>query len=181
MRKVLTCSIAVAMLAVGSPAQAKVVSEVGIVPRAVHLEHRLDTALARIESLSKTRNHLHRYIEMLRRRVIRASQPTPTPTPAPPTSSAPPYTGGSVSDEEAASLLRNAGFPEDAIPTMIGYMHRESGGDPTAVNSDSGACGLWQINPCPGSSALDPQTNANLAYAKFDACGLGPWAIPPYC
>jgi hypothetical protein len=43
------------------------------------------------------------------------------------------------------------------------------------VNSSSGACGLFQLFPCPGPEALGPMVNAQLAYLKYEASGLAPW------
>ena len=173
MRKFLTCTMAVALMFVSAPASsAKIITEAGVPSRATRLENRLEHATHLIDQLNENNRRLHRYIKRMRQRVIAASTP---PTPTPTTSSAATSSGGIVSDTEAATLLRNAGFPESAISTMIGYMHRESGGDPTATNSSSGACGLWQMYPCPGPQALDPQTNANMAYAKYAASGFSPW------
>ena len=50
----------------------------------------------------------------------------------------------------------------------------ESGGDPGAVNSSSGACGLWQIHPAE-AGCLDPQQNAQMAVRKYNDQGLGAW------
>jgi hypothetical protein len=62
------------------------------------------------------------------------------------------------------------------ISTMVYYASRESGYCPGAINSSSGACGLWQLYPCSGGSAwLDPATNARLAYQKYAASGFSPW------
>lgn len=173
MRKVLTCSMVLALMAMATPVSANVVGEVGTVSRSVHLEHRLARVQHRLDQLSANNNRLHRLIERIQRRTI--PKPTPTPTSHTSSTSSAPYSGGFVSDAEAASLLRNAGFPESAISTMIYYMHRESSGDPSATNSSSGACGLWQMYPCPGPSAYDPQTNANMAYAKYQGAGFAPW------
>ena len=105
-----------------------------------------------------------------------ARQPSPTPASgsALPRVSAP--TPGPI-----AAYLRAAGFPEEVIPTMVQIALRESGGDPSAVNgggpayAGGPACGLLQLYPCPGPEALDPWTNAALAYKKYLAAGLSPW------
>lgn len=83
---------------------------------------------------------------------------------------------GCLSADQVAGYARGAGFPEDAIATMVAYAYRESHYCPGAVNSSSGACGLWQLYPCYGGSAwLDPSTNARYAYAKYAASGFAPW------
>lgn len=89
------------------------------------------------------------------------------------TTAAPTYTSSS---DGWADELAAVGFPSEAIPTMLGYIDRESGGDPSAINSSSGACGLLQLYPCYGGSAwLDPMTNLRLAYQKYQASGFSPW------
>jgi soluble lytic murein transglycosylase-like protein len=88
----------------------------------------------------------------------------------------PPVTG-SLTAAQVASYARGAGFPESVIPTMVAIAARESGFNPGAINSSSGACGLWQMYPCPGSEALNPATNAAMAYAKYAASGLSPWGF----
>lgn len=84
---------------------------------------------------------------------------------------------GCLSEEQVASYARGAGFPESVIATMVVIAYRESHYCPGAVNSSSGACGLWQMYPCPGTHALDPATNAAMAYAKYVGSGydLDPW------
>ena len=85
--------------------------------------------------------------------------------------------GGSLSASQVASLARGAGFPEHLISTMVSIAWRESRYNPGAINPSSGACGLWQMYPCPGSHALDPATNAQMAYSKYVGAGhsLSPW------
>jgi hypothetical protein len=94
-----------------------------------------------------------------------------------------PSVSGCLSDSQIASYARAAGFPESVIPTMVDIAaHRgpsgtgESGGCPGAINSSSGACGLWQIYPCPGPDALNPYANARYAYEKYRLRGLSPWS-----
>jgi len=100
-------------------------------------------------------------------------QAAPSPSPSPTYTT---YTGsGSLSAAEVAGYARAAGFPESAVPQMAAYAARESGFDPAAVNPSSGACGLWQLYPCPGPAALGPMVNAQLAYAKYEASGFAPW------
>lgn len=171
MRKFLTCITAVAVMAVASPASAKVVGEYGSPSREWKLEQRL-------ERMSR---HLHWYKQKtvrLNRQIERLTRPTSNDTsPAPSTSSSfsstPTHTG-CLSAEQVASYARGAGFPESAIPQMVAYADRESGFCTGAINSSSGACGLWQIYPAqPGCT--DPATNAHLAYEKYAASGFSPW------
>jgi len=97
-------------------------------------------------------------------------------TPTPSTSNYSSYTGGVLTAEQVASYARSAGFPEYIIPTMVSIAYRESRFNPGAVNSSSGACGLWQLYPCPGAWALTPSGNAAGAYEKYKAAGgLSPW------
>lgn len=85
------------------------------------------------------------------------------------------YGAGVISAEGVAQYARMAGFPESVIPTMVAIAWRESRFNPGAVNPFTGACGLWQMYPCPGPEALFPATNAAMAYAKYQASGLSPW------
>lgn len=81
---------------------------------------------------------------------------------------------GCLTDAQVAAYARSAGFPESVIPTMVSFAYRESHYCPGAINSSSGACGLWQIYPAqPGCT--DPATNAAQAFAKYQAAGLSPW------
>jgi hypothetical protein len=80
-------------------------------------------------------------------------------------------------------LAQNAGFNSPLSAIMANIAMAESGGCPTASNNaDNGGTqtswGLWQISDgthriLPGWS--DPQTNANMAYAKYKSQGLGAW------
>lgn len=89
--------------------------------------------------------------------------------------SVPTYT---TSADGWADELAAVGFPSSVIPTMLYIIDRESGGNPNAINSSSGACGLTQLYPCYGGSAwLDPMTNLRLAYQKYQASGLSPWSM----
>lgn len=85
---------------------------------------------------------------------------------------------GALSADRVAFYARQAGFPESVISTMVSIAWRESRFDPGAINPFSGACGLWQMYPCPGSHALFPATNAAMAYDKYQAACpdcLSPW------
>lgn len=151
-------------------------------PRA-RLETRLKWDIRHIKKLQNRRTYLKHYIRHLRAELhptttspttSTSSSSSTTPSSSTPSTSS--YTGGVLSDSQVASYLRAAGFPESAIPTMLYYSHRESGNNPRAINSSSGACGLFQLYPCYGGSAwLDPATNARMAYSKYQASGFSPW------
>jgi hypothetical protein len=113
-----------------------------------------------------------RKMARLERRAYEQVAPEETSAPNPVISG---HTGGVLTASQVASYARGAGFPEDVIPTMVEIAWGESRFDPSAVNSSSGACGLWQMYPCPGPEALNPATNAAMAYAKYAASGLAPW------
>lgn len=104
-----------------------------------------------------------------------------TAAPAPTYTAAP--TAGVLSQSYVAGLLRQVGFPESAISTMLYIIGRESGFNPNAVNgggpavAGGSACGLTQIYECPGPGALDPVTNLRYAYMKYQASGFAPWSM----
>lgn len=148
------------------------------------LERRIAWDQSHIRQLNHRRDVLHRYIRHLRKTTTPIVHHTTTSTTS--TGSTASYAGGVLSASQVAAYARAAGFPESAISTMVYYASRESGFNPRAINSSSGACGLWQLYPCYGGSAwLDPATNARQAYAKYSAdvdpgpgytpAGFGPW------
>jgi hypothetical protein len=148
---------------------------------------RLAWAEQHIDKLNKRNAFLHRYIDGLREQLnaptaVASSPPvsstttTSTSSTSSSTASYPSGNSGCLSATQVADYARAAGFPESAISTMVYYASRESGYCPGAINSSSGACGLWQLYPCSGGSAwLDPATNARLAYQKYAASGFSPW------
>jgi len=89
--------------------------------------------------------------------------------------------------EQIAQYLRNAGFPESAIPTMLRIAQLESTNDPNAFNPDSTtkdlSYGLFQINMFgkmgperrkwfgikSNEELYDPQKNANAAYKLWSS------------
>jgi hypothetical protein len=118
--------------------------------------------------------------------------PTPTPTPTPEPASvdegssggsggnkksgggeAPKYTGGGSPSEWMAA----AGIAESDWGYVDYIVSKESGWNPSATNSSSGACGLVQALPCskvPGGG-YDPV--ANLTWGNGYAVGrYGSWA-----
>jgi SLT domain-containing protein len=138
---------------------------IAIVERQIHHEH-----------VRVVRERRHRIRELRAQRAAAAAaatSPSVPTTSSSPTSYTPP--SGALSSDQIAAYARAAGFPESVIPTMVAIAYRESGGYPGAINSSSGACGLWQLYPCPGPDALDPARNAAWAYAKYAASGLAPW------
>ena len=106
-------------------------------------------------------------------------EPEPEPTPAPTQQAAPAapaplqYTGGG----SPAEWMAAAGIPESDWGYVDYIASRESGWNPNATNSSSGACGLIQAYPCskvPGSG-YNPVDN--LTWANGYAVGrYGSWA-----
>jgi hypothetical protein len=114
---------------------------------------------------------------------IVAPPPSPSPVVSSQTSVPPapiPHIG-CLTAGEVASYASKAGFTASEVPVMVGFAARESGYCPGAINTSSGACGLWQLYPCPGPQALEPMANAWLAREKClaaEAAGRGcfaPW------
>ena len=104
--------------------------------------------------------------------------PKPTPTPEPVTAepaaaARPSYSGGGSKTD----WLVAAGIAESDWAYVDYIAHRESGWNPNATNSSSGACGLIQAYPCskvPGNG-YDPVDN--LRWANGYAQGrYGSWA-----
>jgi len=161
MKKLLSLgTVALVALAMGVSANAAPTN-----PYAYTLERKAEWQAKRIRQLEDRREYLHRYIRHLRKTttpIVRQAAPS-TPATTTTTSS------GGWADE-----LRAAGFPESAIPHMLYIIQRESGGNPSAINPSSQACGLTQIYPyVPG--CLDPMTNLRLAFQKYQASGFAPW------
>lgn len=138
------------------------------------LTRQLDWTHQHINRLNRRRDYLKSYIRHLRKR-INAPVSTASNSGSRRSSSTASYPSGVLSASQVASYARGAGFPESVIPTMVAFAYRESRFNPGAINSSSGACGLWQLYPCPGPSALSPSVNASLAYQKYRASGLSPW------
>lgn len=101
-----------------------------------------------------------------------------------------------LSKDQVATLLRNAGFPEDKVPLMVNIASRESGLRPDAHNPNAAtgdnSYGLFQINMLGnlGPARLreyadigvksyedlkDPWKNVQAAKKVFDSQGLGAW------
>ena len=82
------------------------------------------------------------------------------------------------------ALAIGAGFNATLAPTMAAIALAESGGDPSALNpNDNGGTqssyGLWQISTGthypPDPNWYVPETNAALAYGKYQSQGLQAW------
>ena len=94
---------------------------------------------------------------------------------------------GNLSASQIAQYAANAGFSGDDLATAVAIALAESSGNPNA-NGDTnltpgGSIGLWQINlkAHPEFAQLDltdPQTNADAAYAVYQAAGYNfqPWS-----
>ena len=96
--------------------------------------------------------------------------------------------GRRLSEREIAGLVRDAGFPERLVGTMICTAKYESSFYERASNRNSNGStdrGLFQINSihlgsmsgCPSSSSAlnDARTNTRCAYAIYRAQGLNAW------
>jgi hypothetical protein len=99
-------------------------------------------------------------------------------TPATPT--------GPLSASQLAQYAANAGFSGQDLTTAVAIALAESSGNPSAVGDTNitpgGSIGLWQINlqahpQYSAQSLLDPQQNADAAYAIYQAAGnsFTPW------
>lgn len=91
---------------------------------------------------------------------------------------------GKLNATQIAQFAANAGFTGDDLATAVAIALAESGGDPSAYNPETaagtpaglGSYGLWQVylkmHPeYTVSQLLDPQTNANAAFAIYSARG----------
>ena len=100
-----------------------------------------------------------------------------------------------VSKPQLAGYLRQAGFSEEMIPTMIGISTAESSLDTKAfnpnVNTGDQSYGLFQINMLgamgperrelfnikSNAELFDPLKNAKAAKAIYDQQGLDAWSV----
>ena len=94
---------------------------------------------------------------------------------------------GKLGASDLLAYASNAGFQGDDLSTAVAIALAESSGNPNAVGdltiTPGGSVGLWQINlkyhPEYTSDELrDPQTNANAAFAIYQAAGnsFSPWS-----
>ena len=100
-----------------------------------------------------------------------------------------------VSKKQLVKLLRDAGFPEEDIPTMVGIAGGESSYNPRAHNPNAytgdNSYGLFQINMLgamgperrrqfgieSNEQLFDPVTNVRAAKEIYDSQGLGAWSV----
>lgn len=134
-----------------------------------------DPAAAATEPISFDRGGYEVYV---------TPKPTPTPEPEPAGSGGsgsrgaaafvgpPPYSGGG----SPAEWMAAAGIAQGDWGYVDFIVSRESGWNPNATNSSSGACGLVQVYPCSKlPNAYDPVVN--LTWANGYATGrYGSWA-----
>jgi hypothetical protein len=105
-------------------------------------------------------------------------------------SSSPAAPTGKLSPMDIAELAASAGFQGADLTVAVAIALAESGGDAGAYNPETaagapqgkGSYGLWQIylykHPeFAGENLLDPQANANAAFAVYSAAGnnFTPW------
>jgi hypothetical protein len=83
-----------------------------------------------------------------------------------------------------AGVASNAGFTGADLVLAVAIAYGESSGNPSAENTTppDNSYGLWQINvnahpEYDPTALLDPQTNANAAFAIYSAAGnsFKPW------
>lgn len=93
-----------------------------------------------------------------------------------------------LSNQQAACLLKQAGWPQALIPTMVAVGHAESRLDPGSVNTDPSVAsapptGWLQVRAFSDRTARwdlqDPLQNAQAAKSVYDAQGLGAWTTYP--
>lgn len=95
--------------------------------------------------------------------------------------------GGKLSAAGLAQLAANAGFQGNDLVTAVAIALAESGGNPGVVGDQNitpgGSVGLWQINlhyhpEYTAQELVDPQTNADAAFAIYSAAGnsFTPWS-----
>ena len=100
-----------------------------------------------------------------------------------------------LSKAQITSLVRQAGFPEDVVPTMVGIAGGESSFNPRAHNPNAStgdnSYGLFQINMLgdmgperrrlfgiqSNEELFDPVKNVQAAKAIYDRQGLGAWSV----
>jgi lysozyme-like protein len=92
-----------------------------------------------------------------------------------------------LTSDEIRAYATGAGFRGDDLNIAVAVALAESSGDPGAVGDEAltigGSIGLWQINlrwhpEYAAASLVDPQTNANAAFAIYVEAGHSfiPWS-----
>lgn len=94
---------------------------------------------------------------------------------------------GSGGAQGVANVLREAGFPEELVPTFMAIARAESGWNPTAINTSnrngSTDRGLFQINsvhqgnPWYPTNPNDPLQSAKAALQIYRQQGLNAWTV----
>ena len=93
--------------------------------------------------------------------------------------------GGSLTADDIRQLATDAGFSGWDLETAVAIAFAESSGNPDSVGDLTlgVSIGLWQVNlkyhpEYTHQELLDPQTNANAAYAIYQAAGdqFTPWS-----
>lgn len=93
--------------------------------------------------------------------------------------------------DDIRTFAANAGFSGSDLEIAVAIALAESSGNPVAVGdinlTPGGSIGLWQINlkahpQYTAAQLTDPQTNANAAYAIYEAAGetFTPWSTFSY-
>jgi hypothetical protein len=92
---------------------------------------------------------------------------------------------GKLNFAQIQGYASNAGFSGDDLNTACAIALAESSGNPNVTGdltvTPGGSIGLWQINlkahpEYTAAQLVDPQTNANAAYAIYSAAGgFTPW------
>ena len=101
-------------------------------------------------------------------------------------------TTGTLTDDQLASIARQAGFPENEIPTAVAVARAESSGNPRAHNTKppDNSYGLWQVNMygqlgpdrrkafgiTNNDALFDPAVNARAAYQIWKQQGWKGWS-----
>lgn len=88
-----------------------------------------------------------------------------------------------LTKDQVAQFMRNAGFPESVIPVGLAVSYAESGwqtGNCNLADANGGSFGLWQINGIHFGNtskdcAFDPQCATNYAHMLWTGQGWNPW------
>jgi hypothetical protein len=103
--------------------------------------------------------------------------------------------GRRLTPSEIAAYVRQAGFPEELVPTKVAIAMAESSGNPFAHNRNrrtgDDSHGIFQINMldrmgperrkqfgiASNEQLFDPAVNARAAKNIYDSQGLGAWSV----
>jgi len=88
----------------------------------------------------------------------------------------------SLSISAITQAAANAGFTGADLSTAVAIALAESSGNPSIIGDQGNSFGLWQINvpshpSLASANLLDPQANADAAFAIYQAAGnsFQPW------